>query len=294
MRLRFLYCLGIVALAGCGSNGEPIDGPTPGGCLQDPAPGHKQVECGELTFELNVPEQCMNKACGLIFDVHGFAMNGELENQHTEMRALGGEHGYIVVQPNAPGQVAVNASWSESHDSTVFDFLQQVKDVWHVDADRVHFGGYSQGAMMTWRFICKHSDVIASAAPMAGGGCGFSGENVPEHQIEIFYTHGTTDGFVPFETGVQQRDALLDEWNMEETQVVSSGSSHEWTRYENGQGTVFEFAQHDWETDFSFGGAALEGHCFPGTDALLGCGADTAFNWGEAVVEFYMTHPRDH
>ncbi|GIS33212.1 MAG: hypothetical protein Ct9H90mP4_11260 [Gammaproteobacteria bacterium] len=35
--------------------------------------------------------------------------------------------------------------------------------------ERIHITGFSQGGYMSWRFICKYSDVLASAGPLAYG-----------------------------------------------------------------------------------------------------------------------------
>lgn len=73
---------------------------------------------------------------------------------------------------------------------------------------------------------------------------------------------------------------------------MSSDDAHEWTRYDNDQGTRFEFIQWDWETPFVLGARPLLGHCFPGVDPFVGCGSDRAFHWGEEVTRFFLAHPR--
>lgn len=272
----------------------PHPSPVPDDCITSVAPGMQQLMCEGLTFDMLVPESCLETACGLIFDVHGFGMNGALENQHSRLQELAGPAGYIVVNPYAPGDL-LSAAWNESHDAQVFAIMQRVMNVWHVDPKRVHFGGYSMGGWMTWRFICKHADVIASAAPIAAGaqatGCFDNGQQ-PAEQIPIFYTHGTTDGLVSFDTAIPQRDAVIESYGLDQTEVLQSGADYEWTRYTNAAGNLFEFAQHDWACDFNLGNLALKGHCFPGSGLFLGCGADNPLNWGELVLAFYQAHPK--
>jgi hypothetical protein len=153
---------------------------------------------------------------------------------------------------------------------------------------------------MTWRFACKHADILASVAPLAAGtgsaggsSCSFTATDQPSRELPIFYVHGTTDGLVPFATAVAQRDAVIAAWGFSPAETVSSGSDHEWTRYTNANGTVFEFAQHNWETAFVLGSLPLRGHCVPGSGEFLGCGADTATKWGESVLSFFQSHPLD-
>ena len=285
------------ALIGCsgddegnGGTSEPYPPPAPDDCIQDVTPGHQTLTCDGLSFELSVGDVCLHRACGLIVDTHGFGMNGELMDLHSHLRALGNPAGYIVVNPSSPGTLG-SSSWTEANDDQVFAFMQRVINVWHVNPKKIHFTGYSQGGWMTWRFACKHADMIASIAPLAAGtSCTFSATQ-PSRELPIFYVHGTTDGLVPFATAVAQRDAVIAAWGFSPTEIVSSGSDHEWTRYTNENGNVFEFAQHNWETSFMLGGLALRGHCVPGSGEFRGCGADTAFNWGESVLSFFQRHP---
>ncbi len=285
--------------AGSGDAGAPgpFPSPVPDDCIRDVSTGFRQIDCEELQFDVEVPEVCLERACGLIFDVHGLGMNAELEELHTKIRQVGTGGGYIVVQPSAPGMVP-DTSWdNDVNDAHVFAFMQRIIASFHVDADRVHIGGLSQGGFMTWRFICEHADVIASAAPIAAGqdsagqrGCDFA--SAASRQVPIFYTHGRTDGLVPFTTASAQRDTVLAAYGLSESEVVEMSAEHDWRRYRNPAGTVFEFLEHDWETAFALGARPLGGHCVPGSGEFLGCGADNAVNWGQAVVQFYMDHPR--
>lgn len=278
----------------------PYPPPAPDDCITDVTPGHQTLTCEGLSFELNVPDVCLQKWCGLIVDVHGLGMNGELENNHTKLRELGGAAGYIVVQPSAPAPAGGGLpSWSATNDPQVFAIMQRVINVWHVHPKRIHFGGYSMGGWMTWRFVCAHSDVIASFAPIAAGfqqgGCEFTDAQHPVREVPIFQTHGRNDGLVAFSTATQERDALIAYWKMTQDTVLGGAPDQDylWTRYKNANGTIYEFAEHSWETNFVLGTLKLLGHCFPGSDQFLGCAqtAPNAFTWGEEVLKFYQAHP---
>lgn len=281
---------------GGGSGGvAPYPPPAPDDCITDVTPGPQTLMCEGLSFELNVPAVCVEQPCGFIVDVHGFGMNGTLENNHSKLRELGDAAGYIVVNPSAPGMLLASA-WTADNDAQVWAIMQRVISVWHVDPKRIHFAGYSMGGWMTWRFICNHADVIASAAPLSAGNgaqsCAFSADQMPARQIPIFHVHGTTDGLVPFDQSAAQRDAVVAAWQLTSSEVVGSGPDYQWTRYTNSDGAVYEFAQHNWECAFVLNGSlALKGHCFPGSDQFLGCGADNAFNWGQTVFKFFQDHP---
>ena len=57
--------------------------------------------CNGMTFETSIPERCIDTQCGLIIDVHGGTMSAAMENKNTNMREIGRQHGYVVIQPNA-------------------------------------------------------------------------------------------------------------------------------------------------------------------------------------------------
>lgn len=287
--------------ADTGAPPEPYPAPAPDDCITSVVSGHQQLTCEGLIFDITVPESCLTDRCGLIMDVHGFAMNGGLQATHSRLDKLAMDKGFIVVQPTAPGTFP--AAWQASNDDQVFAIMQRVMNVWHTDAKRIHFDGYSMGGWMTWRFVCKHADIIASAAPLSAGAdgisgsCTLSGSDVPSREVPIFYVHGTTDGLVAFTGATKRRDEILALWSMQELEVVGEASDYKWTRYKNDNGTIFEFAQHDWENGFVLGSLALKGHCFPGVGKngeFLGCestGMANAFDWGEEVLKFFIAHP---
>jgi poly(3-hydroxybutyrate) depolymerase len=159
MTTRFVRAAVLAALAmGCGSDGEagpttqpePYPPPAPDDCITSVEPGHQTLTCEALSFELTVPAVCLERACGLIVDVHGFGMNGPLMELHSKLSVLAEGPGYILVQPSAPGML-LSSSWSGAHDAQVFAIMQHVMSVWHVDAKRIHFDRYSQGGWMTRR-----------------------------------------------------------------------------------------------------------------------------------------------
>jgi len=286
--------------SGSGDTGD-FPAAIPDDCIDDVTAGEHVFACDGLTYDVTVPEACLSSACGLVLDVHGFTMNARMQDNNTNMRALGVEHGYIVVQPNAipdPPQ----SSWVPGpDDDKVFDFLNRASAAWHVDAARIHFTGFSQGGYMTWRFVCQHADVLASAAPAAAcamPSCGFADGMTPSEAVDILYIHGTDDALVDFECAYPGRDAVVAAWDFDDPEVVSEDSEHRWTRYTNRAGTVFEFIEHD----YAAASPIIRSHCFPGASDPGGeqgqlfpfhCEGDNAFVWGEAAMQFFIAHPKN-
>jgi len=279
---------------------DTISDTPPSGCITDTSAGTHVFTCDGFKYDVTVPAACVASpsTCGLVLDVHGATMSGKMEDNNTNMRALGDKFGYVVVQPNAnPSPPA--SSWNPaSDDDKVVALLKLAIDVYKVDKKRVHMTGFSQGGMMSSRFLCKHADLFASIAPAAGTGCTFKGTDTPSQEIPVLYLHGTTDALVSFSLGTAQRDALIAAWKMTGETVVSSDTQHKWSRWTNASGTTFEFIQHNYEAS-SF---VLKGHCYPGSKDLKGgepgqlfgfaCVGTSAFTWGDVVMKFFVDHPR--
>jgi len=287
-----------------GSDTGGFPEPVPDDCITDVAAGHHAFECDGLTYDVEVPEACLGSACGMIFDVHGYTMSAQMQDSSTGMRALGQRHGYIVVQPNAEPDPPA-ASWNGAvDDPKVFDFMQRVAAAWHVDANRWHITGFSQGGYMSWRFICDHADVLASVAPAAAcgnigafGDCAFSGDEIPSGPLDILYMHGTSDALVSFSCFGPRRDAVVAHYGLGPEELVTEDETHRWTRH-TGDDMVLELIEHDYAAE-SF---ILGGHCFPGSNDQgdapgqlfsYGCVDPTSFAWGEVVMQFFIAHPKD-
>jgi len=274
-------------------DGAPAAEAAAGGCIGDPAPGHHVYTCNGIAMDVEIPSACAApRACGLIVDAHGLTMNALMENDNTNMRALGDKYGYVVVQPNAPGPLA---QWDHTNgDPVLYDFLVYAIARLAIDPKRVHMTGFSDGGDTSLRFLCKHADLFASVAPAAGEGCSFTPGDIPSREIPILYMHGTQDLLEDFQTiGLGHRDAIVSAWKMGTGQIVAQGTGYVRTRWTSPSGTVFEFLQHDYTIPI------VGGHCFPGsTDkgdvpgqlVPLGCDPPNGFTWGEEVMTFFRAH----
>lgn len=279
--------------------GSALDdaGPMAEGCITTVSAGHHVFACGPITYDVEVSAPCALGGCGLVLDVHGATMTATSEDLNTNLRALGSAAGYVVVQPTAPG------SWwtPATHDAMVFDFLTLAARAFRVDPDRIHFTGFSQGGFMTWRMLCEHADVFASVAPGAACGalfphCPFTATERPSREIPVLYLHGVND---PIVAGCRtaMRDSVVAGWSMALDTFVSMDADHTWTRYRSPTGNVFEYIEHDYRARSTI----LSGHCFPGSPDVgtstfgtsnYGCEDTAAFAWGQAVIEFFVAHPR--
>jgi pimeloyl-ACP methyl ester carboxylesterase len=333
-----------LAASACGGSGSPgeVDGP-PGGsdapptadappgtpdarpdarivvddpCFPTPSAsaGHHVLPCDGIDYEVEVPPTCAAAGCGIIVDVHGLTMSGNMQDANTGLRTRGADAGFVVIQPSAnpdPPQ----SSWSDADDPKIHDFLLRAIAFYGIDPDRVHMTGFSQGGFMTWRFLCNHADTFASVAPAgaasacitAGQACSFTGSELPSRELAVLYMHGREEqNYIPWTCAQPQVDAIASAWNLTSSTVIDSDATFTRTRYSNAGGTVLEFLAHDYHSTAQIPFldlTELQGHCFPGSTDPGGapgqlfsfkCEQPTppSFVWGEEVVEFFVAHPK--
>lgn len=214
---------------------------------------------------MNIPAACVSglvedstSPCGLIVDVHGYSMDADIEDNNTNMRALGEQHNYIVMQPSAHLGVPPFTSWSPADDKYVDAVLMEAIDKLKPDPSKVHFMGFSLGAAMTWRFICRHgrdglfaSAVALSDSIYAGAtdkclqdtkplpvlysqGDGYDRANSCPYRTCVVVcmtafmrsrVAGIHDGIVPYAGAVRMRDRVIELWNLDaEGELVASVS----------------------------------------------------------------------
>jgi polyhydroxybutyrate depolymerase len=289
----------------------PVPEPMPLRCITDVSAGVHTFSCDGITHDLGVPEYCIRTQCGLIVDVHGGTMSSRMENKNTELQRLGGEHGFVVLQPSAFGGL-----WNASFDDAkVLAFARDVIEVFHLDERRIHMTGFSQGGYMTWRFACAHTDWLASVAPAAAAGnanispevgCTFAGSDAPSGPIPILYMHGTKDALVDFQNGQTLTSAVRAFYETGDAELVADRDGFRRERFTSAQGALLETIQHDYASASMVGvpplGVAIVGHCYPGSDdqtptepgqlMAFGCSPPNGFHWGEEVLRFFLAHPR--
>ena len=269
-----------------------------GTCITDKTAGTHSYTCASVKYDVVIPAACAAGGCGLILDVHGATMSAKMEDNNTAMRALGDKYGYVVIQPTAPGSPPTTSWTPGADDDKVYAVLVEAIAVLGIDKKRVHMTGFSQGGMMTSRFLCKHADLFGSVAPAAGTGCTFTGSDTPSVEVPVLYLHGTADILVAYSAGTKQRDAAIAAWKMTGPVTVASDAKYSHQRWTSPKGTVFEFFSHDYKAS----SIAIQGHCYPGSKDEKGgepgqlfgfaCTPPNAFVWGEAAMAFFIAHPR--
>lgn len=308
----------LVILVACGGSSSEIAGdgaladrgpdaspPVAAGCITDVSSGDHTYQCGGLAVDARIPLACQAPGCGVILVLHGDTGNGLLMDGHVKMRELGAQHGFIVVAPTGPpyGGAQPGSTWRASNDATLVQIVRDFASVFRADMKNIHVTGFSRGGFVTWRLLCDHSDLFASAAPAGagnGGGFGeqtcFTANRAPARKIPILFLMGRTDTSVGYSSMTQIRDAAIANYAATGPVNLAMDSAY---RHDRWTGTgVIETFDHAYETvdDGPFGSA--RGHCIAGSTTdpyapqyAIPCKLPNAFVWGEEVIAFFRAHP---
>lgn len=314
MRIGWLAL--VVVACGGGAGATPGDGavadeapPVASGCITDVSSGDHTFMCGGLQVDVRVPAACQAPGCGLILELHGDTGSGLLMDGHTRLRALGEQHGYVVIAPSGPpfGFGRPGSTWHASDDATLVAMVKELAGVFRVDPKKVHVTGFSRGGFVTWRLLCDHADLFASAAP-GGAGNGdafgeptcFTAGRSPARTVPVLFLMGRTDASVGYASMVEIRDAALARYGTPDAsapEVIAQDGRYTHNRWANGDAIVETF-DHAYETIPDGPFADARGHCIPGSTSdprapqyAIPCELPNAFAWGEEVMAFFVAHP---
>jgi predicted esterase len=278
----------------------PIPAPTTDDCITDASAGDHTFSCSGLTFLVLVPPQCIQQACGLIFDVHGGTMSGAQMRDNTHLHELAPKHDFIVVHPSATAS-NTGGSWDLSADPPLIaEFLSRMIKAFHVDADRVHVTGFSQGSAVTFYFLCNHAELLASAAPVSGSSADVTCINASwQPRVPILFMNGLTDQALAIEAARERVQGFVQELQLTGGSSIAGDGHYDRKHWEGPGGMVLDYIEHDYG-----GQAVLGGHCLPGgTDTPGGPNnnslnattcttGDIKLNWGEVALQWFLDHPR--
>ncbi|MDP6580890.1 MAG: dienelactone hydrolase family protein [Vicinamibacterales bacterium] len=100
--------------------------------------------------------------------------------------------GAIIVSPDAPGRRWAN----ETSERAVMALLDDVKDRYSIDTDRILVTGFSMGGRGTWYFASRHPDLFNAAIPMAARSDESDAARVGD--MPVYIIHARDDEVVPF------------------------------------------------------------------------------------------------
>jgi len=306
----------VLAFGGCHGSPPAPPGPVPDGCITDVSPGAHTFTCEGLRTDLFVPAECERPGCGLILELHGDTGSGLLIDANTDLMALGAASGYLVVAPTGPPRPdGLGPTWTPAEDEKLIAILQAVAGAFHTDRARTHLTGFSRGGYLTWRLLCTHAELFASAAPAAAGSspgadchgvaevsCPFDATlpgGMPSRPVPVLFLIGRTDVPVPYACAARLRDQAVAAWALGLPVVLSGDPQNTHSRWTSPAGpALLETWEHSYQTAPDGPEAALRGHCVPGSTFdpyapayAIACAPPNAFTWGAEVIRFFDRHP---
>lgn len=169
----------------------------------------------ERGYILHVPSKLPSKKVPLLVVLHGGGGSAQHIKNHLRMDNIADQYGFIVVYLNGTQSKLKNVdklrSWNagggccgpafrENVDDVEYiqEFIRKMVRYYPVDRLRVFMTGHSNGSMMTYRFACEESNMLAGfiaiSGPLGINYCRASG-------LQGLHIHGASDDRVPVEGG---------------------------------------------------------------------------------------------
>jgi len=170
----------------------------------------------DRTYIVHAPSGLNNPP--LLFNIHGYDMDGPTQQSYTKMDKIADREKFIVVYPSA-----INKSWDMAG-ANDFTFLLAIIDTvdkqYKIDKSRIYSCGFSQGGFMTFQLACRYSDIFAAIAPTSGN---LSGNCTLKRPMSMRLTFGTNEGFSGGTAAFMQNvTKWIDLCNCPKTPVVTS------------------------------------------------------------------------
>jgi predicted esterase len=272
-------------------------------CITDVSAGEHKFSCDGIIYLALVHPQCLKKACGLIFDVHGATMSGLQQRDNTLLHEIAPQAGFIYVNPSKV-DANTGGTWNlfdePTDPSKIALVLEKVIKAYQVNPKRVHVTGFSQGGLTTLDIVSKKNALVASAAPVAGA------LEQPEWatadwqpRVPMLIMNGATDSASQISDSDAMVEAFVTGLSLTGGEQIAGDAGYTWKKWTGAGGMDLEYIVH------SYGGqAVLAGHCIPGGIDIQGAPNNFGFNattcttgapylpWGDTVLQWFIDHPK--
>jgi len=267
----------------------------------------QDIDFGRGDVLVKVPESySASEAHPLIILLHGYTSSGRNQDSYFQVSDLADDYGFLFAAPDGVREPSGNESrfWNASDACCNFfgvevddsdyvrSIIDEMKQRYNVDGNRVFLIGHSNGGFMSFRMAYEHSDAVAAIASLAGANH-MDQREAPENPVHILQIHGTNDETIGYQGG-----DIMDNRYPSALQSV-----RRWATYngcsQNGVGRELRDLE-----------ASLPGHesgvlkfevgCKPGGSAELWTIASGTHvpvlsdTFAAQVVEWLLAHPKDN
>lgn len=150
----------------------------------------------------------------LLMVLHGYGAKPEGIESYLKFKKLAKTYGFVLLLPAGIYNPVASRYWRAT--DVCCDFLDQgwndsrylaklilqTQKRLNIDKDSVHIFGHSNGGFMTYRMICDHADLFASAASLAGAMWNDATKCTPTSKVSVLQIHGTNDTTISYDGGV--------------------------------------------------------------------------------------------
>jgi polyhydroxybutyrate depolymerase len=137
--------------------------------------------------------------------LHGLGATAADLPRDTEWASRVAERRFVLVAPQGTGNSwdavgCCDPAAADGVDDVAFlaDVIDQIASSDHVDRSRVYLTGYSNGGMMTYRYLCANPGGIVAAASVAGTD---TDDCDPTAGVPFLQVSGDADNIVPLDGG---------------------------------------------------------------------------------------------
>ena len=110
-----------------------------------------------------------NKPKGLLIAMHGGGVgSGDAEPMAAGYSSPASKRDLLMIAPEVLEKT--ERGWTDSGtEEFVLELVERAVRTWDIDRDRIYFSGHSMGGYGSWTLGAHHADLLAAAAPSAGG-----------------------------------------------------------------------------------------------------------------------------
>lgn len=176
----------------------------------------------------------------LIIFLHGAGERGD----DVQQVRVHGPIGYAEKQKDFPFIIAApqcpTDGWWEP--TPVMALLDEMKENYRVDADRVYLTGLSMGGFGTWSSALEYPDLFAAIAPICGKGNPNEAGRIKD--VPTWAFHGAKDEVVPLSGSTDMINAMKNRGGNPKLTVYPEAGHDSWTESYNNPELYKWFLQH--------------------------------------------------
>ena len=176
----------------------------------------ESVDLGRGPVPLVIPKDYDEaKPAPLIVLIHGYTSSGAVQDAYWKIGAQADTYGFFFLAPDGTLEDSEdkNRFWNATeaccdfYESNVDDsgyilsLIDEVKDRYSIDANRVFVMGHSNGGFMSHRMAQDHPDTIAAIAALNGAAPLELSGTKPKRPVNILHIHGTEDRLNSYQGG---------------------------------------------------------------------------------------------